>query len=173
MMVMALLLALAAHPTAPMSGHVAPIRGLRMYYETGGAGPPLLLLHGGAGNGMQFEKQIPAFAPSHRLIVPDCRAQGRTTDRPGPLTYHDMAEDMIALLDRLHVRAVDVMGWSDGGDIDSAAGPPAVLAGAAANLASPKSSTFTVPSDVILMFAGFKSRWMMPFSCAASSASAI
>ena len=28
-----------------------------------------------------------------------------------------MAEDMIALLDRLHLRAVDVMGWSDGGDI--------------------------------------------------------
>ena len=30
-------------------------------------------------------------------------------------------------------------------------------------LASPKSSTFTVPSRVILMFAGFKSRWTMPF----------
>ena len=39
--------------------------------------------------------------------------------------------------------------------------------------ASPKSSTFTVPSGVILMLAGFRSRWMMPFSCAASSASAI
>ena len=29
------------------------------------------------------------------------------------------------------------------------------------------------PSGVILMFAGFRSRWTMPFSCAASSASAI
>ena len=28
--------------------------------------------------------------------------------------------------------------------------------------ASPKSSTFTVPSVRTLMFAGFKSRWMMP-----------
>ena len=39
--------------------------------------------------------------------------------------------------------------------------------------ASPKSSTFTVPSSRTLTFAGFKSRWMMPCSCAASSASAI
>lgn len=112
-----MLLALAGCGLGAPAGHVVPIRGIRMYYETYGAGRPLLLLHGGAGNGMQFEKQIPAFAPHHRLIVPDCRAQGRTTDRPGPLTYHDMAEDMIALLDHLHVRRVDVMGWSDGGNI--------------------------------------------------------
>lgn len=112
-----LAIALSGAGPAPSHGHVVQIRGLRMYYETWGAGSPLLLLHGGAGNGMQFEKQIPAFSPHHLLVVPDCRAQGRTTDRPGPLTYHDMAEDMIALLDRLHLSTVDVMGWSDGGDI--------------------------------------------------------
>jgi hypothetical protein len=28
--------------------------------------------------------------------------------------------------------------------------------------ASPKSSTFTVPSVLTLMFAGFRSRWMIP-----------
>ncbi len=39
--------------------------------------------------------------------------------------------------------------------------------------ARPKSSTFTVPSSRNLMFAGFRSRWMMPCSCADSSASAI
>ena len=40
-------------------------------------------------------------------------------------------------------------------------------------LASPKSSSFTVPSGVTLMLAGLRSRWTMPFSCAASSAAAI
>ena len=39
--------------------------------------------------------------------------------------------------------------------------------------ASPKSSTLTVPSGRTLMFAGFRSRWTIPCSCAASSASAI
>ena len=98
-------------------GHVVRIRGIHLYYEVHGQGPPLLLIHGGAGNGKQFEKQLPDFARHYRCIVPDCCAQGRTTDRPGPLTYHAMAEDMIALLDRLHVRRADVMGWSDGGNI--------------------------------------------------------
>ena len=97
--------------------HRVPIRGITMYYETEGQGPPLLLLHGGAGNGMQFDKQRPEFAKSHRLIVPDSRAQGRSTDRPGPLTYHDMAEDVIALMDTLKLKRADVMGWSDGGCI--------------------------------------------------------
>ena len=40
-------------------------------------------------------------------------------------------------------------------------------------LARPKSSTFTLPSGVSFTFAGLRSRWTMPFSCAASSASAI
>ena len=40
-------------------------------------------------------------------------------------------------------------------------------------LAKPKSRTFTRPSLVTLMLAGFRSRWTMPRSCAYSSASAI
>lgn len=108
----------AAHAAgAASNGHYADVDGLHVYYETHGSGPPLLLIHGGAGNGMQFEHQVPAFAKHYRLIVPDCRAQGRTNDRAGPLTYHGMAEDMIALLDVLHLQRVDVMGWSDGANI--------------------------------------------------------
>ena len=109
---------LALHAAAAASmAHRVQTRGISLYYETEGHGPPLLLLHGGLGNGTQFDKQRPAFAPRHRLIVPDCCAQGRTTDRPGPLTYHDMAEDMVALMDSLKLRRVDIMGWSDGGNI--------------------------------------------------------
>jgi pimeloyl-ACP methyl ester carboxylesterase len=96
-------------------GHYAGIRGIRLYYEIHGDGPPLLLLHGGAGNGMQFEHQLPAFEKRFECIVPDMCAQGRSTDRDEPLTYEAMAEDMVALLDRLHIRSADIMGWSDGG----------------------------------------------------------
>ena len=39
--------------------------------------------------------------------------------------------------------------------------------------AKPKSSTFPVPSGRTLLFAGLRSRWMIPCSCAASSAAAI
>lgn len=112
-----LALSLAATPArAPKPSHFAA-NGIRTYYELRGTGTPLLLIHGGAGNGMQFEKQVTEFEKSHRLIIPDCCNQGRTTCRAGALTYHAMAEDMIALLDHLKIRRVDIMGWSDGGNI--------------------------------------------------------
>jgi pimeloyl-ACP methyl ester carboxylesterase len=98
-----------------VDGHRVHLRGIRMYYEVHGRGPALVLLHGGMGNGTQFVAQLPAFQPHFRVIVPDLCAQGRTTDRPGPLGYHAMAEDVLALMDRLHVRQTDVVGWSDGG----------------------------------------------------------
>ena len=44
---------------------------------------------------------------------------------------------------------------------------------AAVCLASPKSSSFTDPSEVTMMLAGFRSRCTTPLRCAASSASAI
>jgi pimeloyl-ACP methyl ester carboxylesterase len=110
----------AAKPAPAASaapGHVVALRGIRMYFEVHGKGPALLLLHGGAGNGMQFSHQVPAFETHYRLIVPDACAQGRTSDRPGDLTYHAMAEDVIALMDQLHVPVARVVGWSDGGDV--------------------------------------------------------
>ncbi|MEQ1832715.1 MAG: alpha/beta hydrolase [Candidatus Eisenbacteria bacterium] len=115
--VLALVLSAAVPARVAAAGRTLTIRGIRMYVEIEGSGPPLLLLHGGAGNGMQFEKQRAEFARHHRLIIPDARAQGRSTDRPGPLTYHDMAEDVAVLLDSLGVRRTDIMGWSDGGNI--------------------------------------------------------
>jgi len=88
-----------------------------MYYELDGNGPPLLLLHGGAGDSRQFDRQRRDFAARHRLILPDSRAQGRSSDGPGPLSYHEMAEDTVVLLDLLGIPRTDLMGWSDGGNV--------------------------------------------------------
>ncbi len=104
-----------ASAPAPPPGRIVRLNGIRMYYEETGTGPALLLLHGGAGSGAQFAAQVPFFAARYRVIVPDACGQGRTTDRDGPLSYHAMAEDVIALMDSLGVRRADVMGWSDGG----------------------------------------------------------
>ncbi len=116
-----LLTSLGAAPAPPdtsaFAGHRVTLRGLDVYYEVHGSGRPLLLLHGGAGDGRQFAQQVPAFAPTHRVIVPDACGQGRTGDRPGPYSYHEMAEDVLALMDHLHLARVDVLGWSDGGNL--------------------------------------------------------
>ena len=47
------------------------------------------------------------------------------------------------------------------------------IAGVSSAFARPKSSSFTRPSGSTLTLAGFRSRWMMPASCAASRPSAI
>jgi len=99
----------------PAIADYAEINQFRMYYEIRGKGPVLVLLHGGAGNGMQFEKQIPVLERHYRLVIPDMRAQGRSGDNDYPLTYHGMAEDVNVLMSRLGVQRFDVMGWSDGG----------------------------------------------------------
>jgi pimeloyl-ACP methyl ester carboxylesterase len=111
----ALVTALAAGCGPGVTGHRVRLRGIRMYYEVHGHGPALLLLHGGTGDGSQFSGQVPALREHFRVVVPDLCAQGRTSDRPGPLGYHAMAEDVVALMDRLHIRKADLMGWSDGG----------------------------------------------------------
>ena len=101
----------------PGHGRHMKANGITIYYEVHGYGSPLFLLHGGTGNGSQFAKQLPEFEKHHRCIIPDACAQGRTTDRPGPLTYHAMAEDVVALMNHLHIKRADIMGWSDGGDL--------------------------------------------------------
>jgi pimeloyl-ACP methyl ester carboxylesterase len=58
---------------------------------------------------------ITALASTHAVIAVDSRAQGRSTDSTAPLSYAQMGDDMIKLLDKLGIAQIDVIGWSDGG----------------------------------------------------------
>jgi pimeloyl-ACP methyl ester carboxylesterase len=119
-LVLAVLLGLlpASLPAAvpPDSWHWAHVHGHRMVYAVQGNGRTLVLLHGGGDSGEHsFEQQIQMLSLRHRIIAPDQVGQGRTPDVPGLLTYTGMMEDTVALLQLLHLRNVDVMGFSDGG----------------------------------------------------------
>jgi pimeloyl-ACP methyl ester carboxylesterase len=88
-----------------------------IYYETYGAGRPVLVLHGGLGSIEGMSYQIRALAKSHFVIAADSRGHGRSTDSNAPLSYSLMSDDMSKLLDHLQINRVDVVGWSDGGII--------------------------------------------------------
>jgi pimeloyl-ACP methyl ester carboxylesterase len=106
----------AAAAIKPSEWHRASIHGHPMYYAELGSGPTLLLLHGGGDSGENsFARQIDVFAERYRLLAPDQVGQGRTPDVPGPLSYTGMMEDTAALLQKLKVKHVDVVGFSDGG----------------------------------------------------------
>lgn len=100
------------------NGQYADVNGLHMYYETHGAGRPLVLLHGGLGSGeMFFGPILDGFAADHTVILPDLQAHGRTADIERPLDVREMARDVIALIDHLGLERPDVVGYSLGGGV--------------------------------------------------------
>ena len=92
----------------------ATVNGISLYYAMIGHGPPVVLLHGGLSNSDYWGNQIKALAPRHKVIVVDSRGHGRSTRDARPYGYDLMADDVVALLDVLHVPKTDVVGWSDG-----------------------------------------------------------
>lgn len=97
------------------AGKFYNIRGIKMYCEIYGSGKPLLMIHGNGGSIKAFEKNIPYFSKNYKVIVPDGRAHGKSTDDGDSLSFEMMADDFAVLLDTLHVDSTYVLGWSDGG----------------------------------------------------------
>ena len=64
-----------------------------------------------------MKHQIRALAETHLVIAADSRGHGRSSDAAEALGYSRMADDMIELLEALHIKTADVVGWSDGGII--------------------------------------------------------
>jgi pimeloyl-ACP methyl ester carboxylesterase len=102
-----------ALPAADASGDVA-VDDAQIHYAVFGKGEPVVLLHGGLGNGGHWGNQVAALAPTHRVVVIDSRGQGRSSRGTHGIHYHQMAEDVIAVLDALHIDRAAIVGWSDG-----------------------------------------------------------
>lgn len=90
------------------------LAGIASYYEQHGSGEPVLLLHGGYCSIETWQSQIDALAPAYRVHAPERPGQGRTPDRPGPITFQGMVDDTIAYLDAMGVGSAHVVGFSDG-----------------------------------------------------------
>jgi len=103
--------------TAQGTGGYAAVNGINLYYETHGAGRPLILLHGGLGSGAMFGPILPALAARHRVIAVDLQGHGRTADIDRPLDVRLMADDIAALIEHLGLDQPDVVGYSLGGGV--------------------------------------------------------
>ena len=101
-------------PADGVSGTVET-NGAGIWYAAYGAGPPVILLHGGIGNSRNFGFQVPALvAAGYRAIVIDSRGHGRSTRDGQPYSYRLMAADTRAVMDVLGITAAAIVGWSDG-----------------------------------------------------------
>ena len=99
------------------TGHHAEVNGLKLYYETHGAGRPLILLHGGLGSGEMFWPILPALTEGHQVIAVDMQGHGRTADIDRPIDVRLMADDIAALITHLGLDKPDVVGYSLGGGV--------------------------------------------------------
>ena len=100
------------------SEHWADIGDLKVrYLDWGGDGPPLLALHGLASSAHWYDVVAPMLRDRYRLIAPDQRGHGQTTNAPSGYDWKTLSDDLAGLLDHIGVGEVGVMGHSWGGNV--------------------------------------------------------
>ena len=100
-----------------VSGRSLEINGAALYYEERGEGAPLILVHGGLSSSAQWEPVVPELATGFRVITPDSRGHGRSSNPAGELSYASIADDIAELIAALGLERPVVGGWSDGGQV--------------------------------------------------------
>ena len=90
--------------------------GTCLSFEDRGAGDPLFLLHAftGTGRDWQLVFDFEALASRYRIIIPDARGHGLSTDPGERFTFQRCALDVLELADRLGIAAFQAAGMSLG-----------------------------------------------------------
>ena len=101
----------------PIASGLAPVNGINMYYEIHGKGNiPLVLIHGGGSTiESTFGNILPLLSKHHKIIAVELQAHGRTSDRDGPESFEQDADDVAALLKYLKIDKANFFGFSNGG----------------------------------------------------------
>lgn len=88
--------------------------GGQMFYEMYGKGTPVILVHGHTLDRRMWNDQIQALKENYWVITPDSRGYGRSAD---PIEGYQFthADDIIALMDSLHIEKAHIVGLSMGG----------------------------------------------------------
>jgi len=97
--------------------------GVLIYYKAFGAGPPLLILHGGPGASHDyFLPYLDPLAKTNRLIFIDERGSGKSQklDDPAGYTIENMVEDVEGVRQQLGLGNVSLLGHSFGGALAQA-----------------------------------------------------
>jgi 3-oxoadipate enol-lactonase len=89
----------------------------RIYYETCGEGPPLVMVHANPFDHRLFTYQKASFAPYYRIVALDIRGYGRSDKPETPFTLADMADDVLAVCAQEKISRAVFMGVSVGSGI--------------------------------------------------------
>jgi 3-oxoadipate enol-lactonase len=90
-------------------------QGLDIFFEDIGAGPPVVLGHSFLCSGKMWRAQVSALGSRFRVINPDLRGHGRSSEVSRPFSLYDAVSDVVAVLDRLRIERAVWCGLSVGG----------------------------------------------------------
>lgn len=91
--------------------------GINIYYETHGAGEPLVLISGLGGDRTFWQPSIEVLSAHFQLVVFDTRGIGRTDAPQEPYSMEMFADDLAGLMDALQIHHAHILGFSMGGRI--------------------------------------------------------
>ncbi len=92
----------------------ARVRGRTVTYRRAGAGPPLLLLHGGWSDGRAWTPQLRDLSDEFDVLAWDAPGCGGSDDPPEGAGLEDYADSVAGLLDALGLERVHLGGLSFG-----------------------------------------------------------
>src|SRR4051795_5717722 len=101
-------------PSSPLAPGIAPVA---IHYREFGAGPPVVVLHGGWGYEIYpFDRQIAALSRTHRIVIPDRTGYGRSPrlTRQEPDFHSRAAVETFAAIEALGLERPVLWGHSDG-----------------------------------------------------------
>src|SRR5436190_7164917 len=115
----------AQQPLTPASSGYAPVNGSKVYYEVylptgqaGGAGDPIVLLHGAYMTiNSNWSEMIPILSKTRKVIALELEGHGHTPLSQRPLSYQTLAGDVAAALKYLKTDSADILGFSYGGTV--------------------------------------------------------
>lgn len=93
------------------------IGNINLHYKEAGEGPPVLLIHGLAGDHTAWLNQVDALKDRFRVVVFDNRGAGQSTQMDEPVSTQDLAGDTIGLMEALELQGAHIVGRSMGGAI--------------------------------------------------------
>ena len=99
----------------------AQVNGLAVrYLDWGGDGAPLLALHGLASSAHWYDIVAPRLRHRYRIIAPDQRGHGQTTNADSGYDWQTLSDDLAALLDHIGIDGpLAALGHSWGGHVVS------------------------------------------------------
>ena len=89
------------------------------YQDWGGDGPPVMALHGLASSAHWYDLAVPYLRDRFRVVAPDQRGHGKTTQASSGYDWGTLAGDITRLMDHLGIAKATVFGHSWGGHVAS------------------------------------------------------